>query len=250
MILDGRLSEIKTLLVDLDGTLVGANDLSLAVDFAFKAVKTVKQQGGYGTRQALKALSAVSRALQGKPRPEQEGQNNAQKAIQAFSTALGTGLEQAESLLIEGSRKIFPTLSRHFFPMPGAKEFIEWAKDRYPLILATNPVWPRDIVEMRVRWAGLDPALFKRITLAREMSAAKPWLTYYREILSQENLKPEECLLIGNDMKKDLAATKVGIRVFIVDSESKVLKSLNVENGISAWRGKFEDLKGLLNHSA
>jgi FMN phosphatase YigB (HAD superfamily) len=239
---------VSHLLVDLDGTLVGARDFRLATDFVIKAISAVREFGG--TRKGIRALSAVLRALEGKPKPEHEGKTNAAKAVEAFGSVLGMGAEQAQTTLVQSARKIFPTLAPHFFPMPGAKDFIEWAKGHYPLILATNPVWPQDIVEMRIRWAGIDPAVFRRITLAKEMSASKPWLNYYNEVLSQEKLKAEECLLIGNDMKKDLPATQVGIRVYIVDSEAKNLKPLETEKGISAYRGTFAHLRGMLESVA
>ena len=235
---------VTHLLVDLDGTVVGAHDFRLATDFVIKALSAVKEFGGI--RKGIRALSAVSSALQSKPRPDQEGKTNARKAVEAFGSVLGMGKEQAETTLVQSARKIFPTLAPHFFPMPGAKDFLDWAKDHFPMILATNPVWPQDIVEMRIRWAGVDPAIFRRITLAKEMSASKPWLTYYNEILAQEKLKPAECLLIGNDMKKDLAANRVGIRVFIVDSEAKALKPIETENRVAAYRGTFAHLRGML----
>lgn len=235
---------VKNLLIDLDGTIVGANELSLAADFVFKAIRTARKFGG--TRKAIRALHEVRKALEGKPAPGQEGKTNSSKAIEAFANVLGMGIDQAEGILVSSTKVIFPTLGRHFYPMPGALDFLNWAKERYPLILATNPVWPRDVVEMRVRWAGVDPAIFKRITLAREMSASKPWLTYYSEILEQEKLKPMDCLLIGNDLKKDLPAVKVGIPVFIVNPTDRRLKKIPVASGVEAYRGRFDHLKRLL----
>lgn len=237
-------SGVHTLLVDLDGTLLGANDLSLGIDFVVQAIRAARQFAG--TRKAIAGLRAVNRALQGKPSPEQEGKTNAVKAFEAFAGTVGMGVDQAEAALVQGAHKIFPTLARHFFPIRGAKEFIDWARNHYPLILATNPVWPREIVEMRIRWAGFDPAIFRRITLAREMSAAKPWLTYYEEILKQEKMEASQCLLIGNDMKKDLAAAEVGIRVFITDPNAKLCKRLPVKNGTAAYRGTFQHLRRML----
>jgi len=234
---------IKVLLVDLDGTLVGAKDVPLAIDFVVRAIKTVRDYGG--TRKAIRALNAVQSALLSKPKND-NSKTNATKAVESFAEVLNMGVDQAQNVLVEGTRKIFPKLQKHFYPIEGAKNFIEWAKDHYPLVLATNPVWPLDIVELRIKWAGIDPKIFKRITLAKEMSAAKPWHRYYEEILQQEGLNPEECLLIGNDLKKDLPATEVGIRTFIIDPHRKALKRLSESDGLAAYQGRFEHLRQIL----
>ena len=73
-----------------------------------------------------------------------------------------------------------------------------------------------------MQWAGIDPKIFSAMTHVRKMRACKPAARYYEDILEQQGLKPDECLLIGDNTKMDLPATKVGIRVFIVGKKSKL----------------------------
>ena len=53
----------------------------------------------------------------------------------------------------------------------------------YPLALTTMPLFPRVAVEERLRWAGVDPSLFGRITTFDNSRSAKPHLGYYAENL-------------------------------------------------------------------
>ena len=44
----------------------------------------------------------------------------------------------------------------------------------------------------------------------------KPNPDYYREILGQLHLQPEECLMVGNDVSDDMVARKLGMEVFLL----------------------------------
>ena len=128
---------------------------------------------------------------------------------------------------------------------------MEWARLKYGLTLATNPVWPPEIIEMRVKWAGIDPSVFGFITHVRAMHAIKPRPEYYQEILDLQGLKAEDCLLIGDNVKMDLPATRAGIRVFIINSKPKDAKikihlSSIPEARALAWKGSYMELRTLL----
>ena len=127
---------------------------------------------------------------------------------------------------------------------------MDWAKDHYTLTLATNPVWPPEVVEMRIRWAGLDPAIFKSITHAKIMHACKPSIEYYEEILAHEGFEASHCMLIGNEVRMDLPAVRAGIRVFIIDPNSEITPLKPKGSRAEAWRGDYVALRKLLEHSA
>ncbi len=235
---------VKRLLVDLDGTLLANRNLALSFDFFRRAIDELKPHGGI--RKALRALFAIQKEL-GK---QSNAATNDVRVVEVFAEKMDWSLEEARQFLREGVGKIFPSLKRHFYPVQGAKDFLEWAKDHYPLILATNPVWPQSVVEMRVRWAGIDPAIFQSLTHVRRMRACKPAAQYYQELLEQEGLRAEECLLIGDNTRMDLPATRVGIRVFIVGRYKK-LKRLEFSGAQApAWRGSYSMLKRLLEESS
>ena len=106
-------------------------------------------------------------------------------------------------------------------------------------ILATNPLFPVVATHSRVRWAGFQPENFEMITTYENSSYCKPNPDYYREILGKMNLKPEECLMVGNDAIEDAAAEKLGIRVFLL-TDCLINKD---QRDLSAYpRGSFPEL--------
>jgi FMN phosphatase YigB (HAD superfamily) len=155
-------------------------------------------------------------------------------------------LEESRVFIVESLRGIFPNLKKYFSPVPGSNDFLEWAKDHYTLSLATNPVWPKEIVELRLQWAGVDPKIFNLITNATNMSACKPEKEYYEEILKLKKYPPENCLLIGDKTTMDLPATEAGIPVFIVGNYSTLKKLHYKKNKTEAWQGSYKHLKKIL----
>lgn len=84
------------------------------------------------------------------------------------------------------------------------------------VILATNPIFPSVATESRIRWAGLAPEDFELYTTYENIGYCKPNLDYYREILRRLKLKPEDCLMVGNDVDEDMVASKIGLPVFLL----------------------------------
>jgi len=234
---------VKHLLIDLDGTLLGSNEFPLAIHFTAQALRRLSAHGGL--RKGVQALRAMMRELE---TPSLE-RTNEERATSAFSRELGIAKERADTLIRDSISAIFPRLERHFFPVPGAKDFLLWASKQYPMTLATNPVWSEDIVRLRLKWAGIEPSLFTSVTHAARMHAIKPSPEYYRELLEQEGLAPEDCLLVGDGMNMDLPATRVGIRVFIVGARRE-FRRLSLNGASSpAWQGTFQDLQRLLKNT-
>lgn len=200
----------------------------------------------YGsTRKIAAALMSIQREF---TRPSSELTNDL-RVVELFSKQMNLSVEEGRRVLREGVLLIFPDLRKHFYPIEGAKEFLDWAKGKYPLTLATNPVWPPEVVEMRVQWAGIDPKIFGSITHVRTMTACKPAARYYEGILKQEGLRAEDCLLIGDNTKMDLPATRVGIRVFIVGKKAKLGALRFTGAQAPAWRGTYAELRGLLERA-
>ncbi len=83
-------------------------------------------------------------------------------------------------------------------------------------VLASNPIFPMIAQRRRMLWAGLDPADFRHITSYENSRFCKPNPLYFRELLAELSLAPEECLMVGNDATEDLAAAAAGMRVFLL----------------------------------
>ncbi len=231
---------IKTLLLDLDGTLVGMRTKRTQLHFVLGTLSQWRYE--IPTWKAVGALRAVNQAMR-KPSLDR---TNAERAVDAFAKVTGLSHDTAAIKLLRTMEQVFPELKSYFYPMPGAAEFVRWAYERYSLILATNPVWMREIIEYRVRWAGVDPAMFRFVTHAGVMHALKPLPEYYREILQRNELDPAECLMIGNEVVMDQPAQRVGLPVFLVTPG--LSHAVPKEPGV--WKGDFHALRRWLEESA
>jgi FMN phosphatase YigB (HAD superfamily) len=220
---------------------LGNRGFRLSLSFIKQSIDAFRPYGGI--RKAAQVLMAIQRELK---EPSSSDDTNDHRVVALFSKQMNLSIEEARSVLREGTLAIFPSLQPYFYPVEGAKDFLDWAQKHYPLTLATNPVWPPEIVEMRVKWAGIDPSIFGSMTHARTMHSCKPSPQYYNELLQQQSLRAEDCLLIGDDVKMDLPATKVGIRVFIVGKNTHLGPLRFTGAKAPAWRGSYHHLHTLL----
>lgn len=100
---------------------------------------------------------------------------------------------------------------------PRAAAVIAALKEKgFRIILATNPLFPAVATHSRVRWAGLDPNDFELITTYENSRFCKPNPDYYRDILDTLQIKPEQCVMVGNDVEEDMIAESLGIEVFLL----------------------------------
>jgi FMN phosphatase YigB (HAD superfamily) len=213
-----------TLLVDLDGTLLGSHSRLLEFGFLFLFCCFFLRRAK-NPWPRLKALKAIRLSLEAGTIRDKEMVNREQ-AVAVFAQSVRLSLPQAAEELFAAVNWTFMSLLWLFFEMPEAQKFIQWAKDRYQLVLATNPFWPVDIVKARMARGKIDHALFTFITHNENMTYCKPNPAYYFELLKKINKSPEECLMIGNDERKDSPAAVAGIDVFILGSYSELYDKL------------------------
>lgn len=129
-----------------------------------------------------------------------------------------------------------------FTPKAASTVNMIWEMGRR-VALATNPIFPAIATESRIRWAGLDPTDFELYTTYENIGFCKPNLDYYREILRRMNLKAEDCLMVGNDVDEDMAASQLGMPVFLL---TDCMINRHAQD-ISAFpRGDFDALMGYL----
>jgi FMN phosphatase YigB (HAD superfamily) len=244
-----ELRDVRHLLIDLDGTLLGARDLALTIDFLSRTIHEFKPHQKW--HQALRTLFTLKRELHKPLPPESEPRSitNDRRAVELFGQALGMAPDMAEQFLKKTLSSVFPGMKKHFYPIQDAVTFLKWADTEFgreALTLATNPVWPEELVRLRMAWGNLDPELFGAITHAGIMHSTKPNPEYYREILELRGVSPEECILIGNDVKMDLPATRVGIKVFIISKEPTPVPVKTPSGTAPAWKSSFPGVQRAL----
>ncbi len=114
----------------------------------------------------------------------------------------------------------FPKLQIHTHRKPAARPLVQKAFDRgLKVVIATNPMFPIYAIIERMRWAGVVDFPYDLITSYETMHFCKPHLQYYQEICDRIGVKPEEAMMVGNDVQDDMVAGKLGMKTFLVDEE-------------------------------
>ena len=101
---------------------------------------------------------------------------------------------------------------------PMARVAVELAhKAADKVVLATNPLFPRDGQLTRIGWIGLSENDFHLITSYDSDSFCKPNPQYYLSICERMDVKPQNCLMIGNDRREDIyAGQAAGLDTYLV----------------------------------
>ena len=97
-------------------------------------------------------------------------------------------------------------------PHPLARALVESCLARgWQVVLATNPIFPREVIEARLAWGELADLPFRSITSYETSRHCKPHPGFFLDVLATLGLPPRACLMVGNDTSHDLAAGQVGI---------------------------------------
>lgn len=119
------------------------------------------------------------------------------------------------------------------------KESVKTLKSKgYTIALATNPLFPENAIYHRIQWAGFKPEDFSYISTFEKNHYCKPQLKYYEEILKDIERKPEDCLMVGNDVQEDLIAKKLGIKTYLITNN---LLHRTEEEIVTDYSGEYQD---------
>lgn len=204
---------IKTVLFDLDGTLLPMNNDDF-VKYYFGLLCKKLAPKGYESKSLVDAIWGGTAAM-----VKNDGSVNNEKAFwKRFAEILG------EHVLADEPE--FESFYANEFD--GAKvicgynqklvDFVHFIKDKGIKVgLATNPIFPYIATEKRTRWAGFEPDEFEIVTTYENIGVSKPNPEYYRELLKRLDVKAEETLMVGNDVNEDIiASAKAGIKGFLL----------------------------------
>lgn len=104
-------------------------------------------------------------------------------------------------------------------PFPLARRILQHCFDHgLQVIIATNPVFPRPVVEARLKWGRLDDFPFELITSYENCRFCKPHRQYFEDILKTQGLEPHQAIMVGNDTEYDLPAQQAGLTTFLLDT--------------------------------
>ena len=203
---------ITTVLFDLDGTLLPM-DLEVFVKDYLGRISAKLAPHGYDPKQLVDTIWRGTGAM-----VMNDGSKSNEEAFWALAVAVhGDQIVKDKHLFDRFYEEDFDKIKAVCGHHPAAARIVHRLKERgFRVVLATNPIFPARATQWRIQWAGLKPEDFALYTTYENSRYCKPNLNYYRDILKQMNLKPEECLMVGNDVGEDMVARELGMQVFLL----------------------------------
>lgn len=191
---------------------------------------------GYEPKQLVDAIWAGTAAM-----VKNDGTRSNEDAFwKKFAGVYGEQALADKPLFDEFYENDFQTAKAFCGVNPKAAETVHTLKEMgLRAALATNPIFPAVATESRIRWAGLEPEDFELRTTYENIGYCKPNPDYYREIAARLGVRPEECLMVGNDVTEDMVAESIGMQVFLL---TDCLINKERKNIAKYSRGSFNQL--------
>jgi FMN phosphatase YigB (HAD superfamily) len=211
---------VKTLLFDLDGTLLPV-----------RLEELVRPYMGALTRHWGPLLAAstppekipehVMASMEMMVRSANPARTNGEVYWEALQARIGAPIDAlGGQSFVDFYRDVFPKLRGLYADrLPGTgRALVQAALDAgFEIVLATNAIWPGVAIEERMRWADVHDFPWKLVTHFDNMHFCKPHPGYYLEILERIGREPGQCFMVGNDVDEDgVAAKRAGLRVVLL----------------------------------
>jgi len=230
---------LVAILFDLDGTLLPMNK----EEFLIQYFGAVTQKFTNITRPA-KMKEYILDATTAMIQDTRQDKTNQEVFMEHFLPKIDYPPDELMDLFDVFYRNDFKALEVFTKPSPTARKVVDkLTLLGYRLVLATNPIFPREAILERMKWAGIENLPWELVTTYEESHFCKPNPSYYSEILSKMKIRGEHALMVGNDTLEDLVASKLGIRTYLVTDNL-------IDDGKSPWwpdyKGKLADLPKVL----
>jgi len=211
---------LEAVLLDLDDTLLG-NPMETFLPAYFQALQAYVQE----LIPPERLLTELMRATEAMNACRDELCTNEEAFAKVFYPGLGLERARVEPVLERFYAEVFPELRDLTERRPAARSLVEWAVDKgLQVVVATNPLFPRDPVEQRLAWAGVpvDEIDYDLVTTYENMHATKSHAAYYVEILDRLGRKAGECLMVGDNWEMDVVpALALGMHTYWVTEKNE-----------------------------
>lgn len=182
--------------------------------------------------------------------------NNAQHFINHFAKGMDVSADELWQRFEEFYATKFEQFQYLMEPLPDARDVIRKIQSLgLKTVIATNPMFPMNVQQIRLRWAGLEDVTFNLVTSADNFNLCKPNLDYYLKISDEIGVPPEKCLMVGNDPFNDMIANKTGMKTYLttdsnhysIELSQALAKNVSSEMPEPDYKGKFRDILDILN---
>lgn len=227
---------IKAILFDLDGTLLPMDQNEFVKGYFGLLCKKLAPYG-YEPNSMVQGIWTATKAM-----IVNDGSVPNEKVFwKVFAEVMGEEILQYQPLFDEFYIEEFKQTKAFCGCNPESKGLVDWVKEQgLRVVCATNPIFPKLATMHRMNFTGLDYTDFEYFTHYENSSFCKPNPAYYTQVLEYCGLKPEECIMVGNDATEDLAAAKLGMDVFLLTDNLINDKAVDISR---IPQGGFSELK-------
>ena len=211
---------IKAVLFDLDDTLLRLNLTAFIARYVAGASRLLGQAAR--TSPAALAVPFMRGLLAIDAQDRRDSLTNEQLFNQTFFSACGIPLDDPaiHDLVDYYEREIVPGFAGGVVgarPVEGAREAVDatWSAGLV-CALATNPTFSLACDRARMEWAGVHPDDFALVSTYSNSTRCKPSVRYYQEFANQLGVRLEECLMVGNDARRDIVSRDCALRTAYV----------------------------------
>lgn len=225
----------KAVLFDLDGTLL---DIDMDVFLKYYFAKMIDMASTEGYQDARRLAELIYRSTGVMIANRDASRTNEEVFMEDFYQHWPYPRDEFTGFFERFYQRGFPTLSHHGKPFTGVAGMMDKICSKgMKVVIATNAVFPQTAVLNRLEWAEVGHYPYELITSYEIMHFCKPHLEYYEEICDRISVKPEECLMVGNDVGEDIIAGKLGMKTFLVEN-----RLIDQDHRLEPdWRGFWTD---------
>lgn len=233
------LSQVRAVLFDLDGTLVDV-DMNRFVPVYLRCLTgymSAHVDPGLAVKSLHNAVAAMfanrdsSRTLES-------------LLLEVLESELSILPEQYADCLEQFCRNDLEELRPLVKGHPLSSQLVESSCARgWQVVLATNPIFPRTIIDARLDWGKLSNHVFHHVTSYETAHFCKPSALFFEEVVERLQIPAEACLMVGNDSLHDLSAKQVGMQTCLLTTWSIKRPDSRFK---ADWQGRHEELLALI----
>lgn len=209
--------EISHVLIDMDGTLIQQPG---ALFFNLFACGVLYRMREFGTIPELIRAAHKTKQILLSPH---SFLSNEDAFFETLAKELHTSKDKVKTFMQKFFDSEYPFICLCLKTQPYARELIDALRmtGRH-ITLATNPVFGKREIELRLKASHLFLHDFDHVTSWDMMNTTKPHREFFNTTLKKIGATPTRTVMIGNDPYYDLPAHKCGIQTLLVGNRLSI----------------------------
>lgn len=227
------MNNINTILFDLDGTLLSIDMNDFEKIYFGSLIEAMKDF--VAPEEFKKILYTSTNAMI----QNTEFKTNEEVFMESLESFVKDDFTEYQNRFAKYYLKDFDVLRKAVLSTTVMQEATSLLKEKgYELVIATNPLFPELAINKRIEWAGIDKNEFSYVSYFEKNHYCKPNIEYYEEILKDLGKKPEECMMVGNDVLEDMISGDLGIKTYLITNHMLNRKNIEIK---ADHIGTYED---------